>query len=146
MSIPTPILRHPQLKALYQHWCSLAPGGGLPQASELDPADLRPWLSNLVVIKADGAGGFVYGYYSRDYAETFDGDKVGQSVDSLPPEQAAMLKREYEMVIADRMPASRVYTADFDGEEQTWERLVLPFDGAGGGVEKLMVAAYRLTP
>ena len=45
---------------------------------------------------------------------------------------------------ADRLPVSRVYTAMFDGEQQTWERLVLPFFDLDGEVSKLLVAAYRV--
>lgn len=44
----------------------------------------------------------------------------------------------------DRIPTSRVYTADFAEGRQTWERLVLPFFDPQGDVVKLLVAAYRL--
>ncbi|MCF8482387.1 MAG: PAS domain-containing protein [Rhodospirillum sp.] len=139
------MLRHPELKSLYAKWCDLRGEGEVPMAVDLDPSDLRPWLSHLVVIKVEGEGRFVYGYYSAEYAETFDGDRVGQSIDSLPSLQRDILKREYEQVRSEQIPVSRVYTGLFDGEEQTWERLVLPFLARDGEVEKLMVAAFRLS-
>jgi hypothetical protein len=46
--------------------------------------------------------------------------------------------------VRDHIPASRVYTADFDGLTQTWERLVLPLFNLDGAVDKLLVAAYEL--
>jgi hypothetical protein len=139
------MLRHPELKALHAKWCDLCGEGEVPMAVDLDPADLRRWLTHMVVIKVEGEGRFVYGYYSSEYAETFDGDRVGQSIDALPAAQRDILKREYEQVRAEQVPVARVYTGLFDGEEQTWERLVLPFLARDGEVEKLMVAAYRLT-
>lgn len=138
------ILRHPELKALYREWSALCGEGEFPLAADLDPAGLRPWLDHLVLIRVEPNGDFVYGYYSPGYAETFHGDRVGQSIDVLPEPQRVLLRREYEQVRRDRLPVSRVYTAAFDGREQTWERLVLPFFGAGGEVAKLLVAAYRL--
>ncbi|GEO81649.1 PAS domain-containing protein [Pararhodospirillum oryzae] len=140
-----PMLRHPDLKRLYQKWVELCDNGEVPMAVDVDPADLRPWLSHMVVIKVDRDGRYVYGYYSNEYAEIFDGDRVGQSIDSLPKEQRDILKREYEQVRVEQMPVARVYTGVFDGEEQTWERLVLPFLSHDGDVEKMMVAAYRVS-
>lgn len=139
------ILRHPELKGLYRKWMALCGDGEFPFAADLDPAGLRPWLRHLVLIRVVD-GDFVYGYYSPSYAEVFGEDRVGQSIDSLPEPQRALLRREYEQVHRDRLPVSRVYTASFDGEEQTWERLVLPFFAPGGEVAKLLVAAYRLEP
>lgn len=137
------ILRHPELKGLYRKWMELCGTGAFPLAADLDPASLRPWLDHLVLIRVEN-GDFVYGYYSPTYAETFHGDRVGQSIDSLPEPQRQLLRREYEQVRQDRLPVSRTYTATFDDEEQTWERLVLPFFAPDGEVAKLLVAAYRL--
>lgn len=138
------MLRHPELKRLYQTWLDLCGEGVVPMAVDLDPSVLRPWLDHLVVIKVEPDGRFVYGYYSGTYAETFDGDRVGQSIDALPKDQRDILKREYDQVRKDQCAVSRVYTGLFDGEEQTWERLVLPFLSHQGAVEKMMVAAYRI--
>lgn len=144
------VLRHPQLKSLYTLWASRTDGDELPMAEDVEPAYLRPWLGNLVVMEVvpdsansgDG-GGYTYAYYSSGFASTF-GDKVGQTLRDLPEEQRALLKAEYDHVRVDRIPTSRVYTAEFPDGRQTWERLVLPFFNADGDVVKLLVAAYRL--
>lgn len=142
---PTVSVSQPELKSLYEKWRHLCDRGSIPMAVDVDPADLRPWIRHLVVIKVMGDGRYVYGYYSPEYAETFDGDKVGKSIDTLPPQQRNILMREYEQVRTEQVPVSRVYTALFDGEEQTWERLVLPFLSQTGEVEKIIVAAYRVS-
>lgn len=139
------ILRHPQLKDLYRFWLDLCEGERLPMAADLDPADLRPWIDNLVVLDVSVDGDdFIYAYYGRSFSNAFGADTVGKSVSLLPEEQAEILKAEYDHVVRERLPAARVYTADFDGDTQTWERLVLPLFDGDGEVEKLLVCAYRL--
>ena len=139
------ILRHPQLKSLYQFWLSRCAGETLPMAADLDPADLRPWLDNLVVLDVSITGDdFVYAYYGRSFANAFGKDTVGQSIANLPSQQADILRAEYDRVVRERMPAARVYTADFEGDTQTWERLVLPLFDSRGTVEKLLVSAFLL--
>jgi len=139
------ILRHPQLKDLYNQWLRQCENEQLPRAADLDPGELRPWLDNLVVldVTTDGSD-FVYAYYGRSFANAFHSDTVGKSIANLPKEQADLLRAEYDRVVRERLPAARVYTADFDGEQQTWERLVLPLFDTHGEVEKLLVSAYRL--
>lgn len=140
------ILRNPQLKGLYQFWLSLCQGENLPMAGDLDPSALRPWLDNLVLLDVSRDGGdFVYAYYGRSFSNAFQADTVGKSIGDLPSSQAEILKAEYDRVVQERIPVARVYTADFDGEVQTWERLVLPLFDDRGEVEKLLVAAFILT-
>lgn len=145
------VLRHPQLKSLYAFWVSRCDEETLPMAEDIEPADLRPWIGNLVVMDVrresddDGAeaADYSYAYYSSGFASAF-GDKAGRSIDELPEEQRAVIKAEYDRVCHDRIPTSRVYTAEFPEGRQTWERLVLPFFDPEGEVVKLLVAAYRL--
>ncbi|MCA1939705.1 MAG: PAS domain-containing protein [Caenispirillum bisanense] len=142
------VLRHPQLKSLYAYWVSRCGDDSLPMAEDVEPADLRPWIGNLVVMDvsrngSDDAAQYSYAYYSSGFASAF-GDKAGRSIDELPEEQRALLKAEYDHVRVDRIPTSRVYTAEFPTGRQSWERLVLPFFDPEGEVVKLLVAAYRL--
>ncbi|MBB6210394.1 PAS domain-containing protein [Novispirillum itersonii] len=140
------ILRHQQLKELYQRWLKLCEGEHLPMAQDLEPVELRPWLDNLVVLDVSVDGDdFVYAYYGRTFASAFHADTVGKSVAALPKEQADILKQEYDRVVRERIPVARLYEADFDGEVQKWERLVLPLFDDRGEVVKLLVSAYRLT-
>jgi len=45
----------------------------------------------------------------------------------------------------ERLPVARVHTADFDGRQRSWERLVLPMSSDGVTIDKLLVATYELT-
>lgn len=143
MTEDTITLRHPKLLALHAYWLERA-GGGVPLASALDPAGLRPWLGNLLVMDAGPDGDFVYSYYGQNFSESFRVDLVGQSIASLPDEQRRQLRAEYESVRDLKRPSARLYTAVFDGQTSTWERLVLPLSEDGETVAKVLVGAYRL--
>lgn len=144
MSAPAPILRHPLLKKLFAHWRGFVQGNVPPLAVDLEPAGLRPWLGNLILMDASEKDRFVYAYYSQAFANAFGEDKSGQSLESVPTDQRALLLAEYARVRAEAVPISRVYTADFNGRTMTWERLVLPLADEAGAVSKILVAAYPL--
>lgn len=148
------VLRHPKLKSLYDFWLSLCGDDTPPMADDVEPVDLRPWMGNLVVIKVEaepghdagegGATAYTYSFYSQNFAGKFGDDKAGQSVDMLPDGPRDIIRAEYDRVVREHIPVSRVYTADFDGLTQTWERLVLPLFNMRGEVDKLLVAAFEL--
>lgn len=137
-------LRHPKLLSLYAHWLEQGGASGLPLAAALDPAALRPWLGNLVLMEIRQGADIVYSYYGRGFADAFGLDRMGQSIANLPEPQADVLRAEYEAVRVSGRPVARVYSADFDGVPSTWERLVLPLSDEGETVTKLLVGAYRL--
>lgn len=138
-------LRHPELIALYQFWLYRGGTEGLPSAADLEPAQLRRWLDNLVVIDTPEGGQLRYAYYGANLTRAFGIDMVGKSIDQLAAPQRSILAQEYEAVRSQSKPAARTYNADFDGDNQTWERLLLPFFNPEGAVEKILVAVYRLS-
>lgn len=137
-------LRHPHLIALRRWWLGQGGSEGLPSAADLSPTMLRRWLDNMVVVDLDPAGEARYAYYGANLAAAFGTDMVGRSIDQLPETQRAILVREYDTIRRGRAPVARRYTADFDGQTQTWERLLLPFFDGESAVEKIIVAVYRL--
>lgn len=137
-------LEHPELRRLYVFWCEQGTGGGVPLSSAMEPADLRDWLGHLLVMDVVASDEFAYAYYGRELAEAFGISRLGQTLEQLPPNQRAILRAEYDQVRGRRQPLARIYTADFDGHTQTWERLVLPLSSDGETVDKLLVAAYEL--
>lgn len=138
-------IRHPDLQSLYALWQHNCPEGGVPLSSDLEPADLRPWLDHLLIMDVVPTGkDFAYAYYGRSFAAAFGENRLGQTLERLPENQRRILRSEYELVRVRREPVHRVYTADFDGVQRTWERLVLPLSADGTTVDKLLVAAYEL--
>ncbi|WP_142850894.1 PAS domain-containing protein [Telmatospirillum sp. J64-1] len=140
------ILHTSELKGLYGAWLDQCKGERFPSAADLEPAVLRPWLDHLVLVEVQLDGNYRYLYYGESLASAFGTDMVGRSVEDLPAHQRNVLKAEYDELRASRFPAARVYTALFNGREETWERLALPFFDSQGEVVAVMVAAYRLEP
>jgi len=144
MNQDTLTLRHPKLLSLYALWLEQGGSTGLPLTAALDPASLRPWIGNLLLMEVRRGSDFVYSYYGRGFADAFGQDRMGQSIEALPEAQADLLRAEYEAVRLSGRPTARVYSADFNGVPSTWERLVLPLSDDGETVTKLLVGAYRL--
>ena len=138
------VLRHPKLLSLYAFWLEQCAGAPLPLAASLNPAELRPWLGNLLIMDVVRGADFVYSYYGQSFADAFGQDRVGQSIARLPEPQGDILRAEYDKVRTGAKPVARVYSADFDGVPSTWERLVLPLSEDGATVSKLLVGAYKL--
>lgn len=140
----TLVLHHPELVALYRLWLEHCRDETLPSSADVNPLNLRRWLDNLVVIDTLRDGELRYSYYGANLSAAFGTDMVGSSIDHLPETQRQILSHEYGQIVADRLPRSRQYSADFAGSHQTWERLSLPFFDPEGEVEKILVAAYRM--
>ncbi|CAO3423553.1 PAS domain-containing protein [Azospirillum doebereinerae] len=143
-------LATPYLSGLLDFWLTKCASGRPPAPSSIAPADLRPWKDNIVVFEVfdddDGeSGAFVYSYYGKALAAAFGHSRLGATLDALPPDQRAILQPEYESVRRERLPVARVHTADFDGRQRSWERLVLPMSSDGVTIDKLVVATYELT-
>lgn len=138
-------LRNPLLARLLDLWRERAASGPLPLSESFTPEDLAPWYGNLVVMDVAPGSEFVYAFYDRGFAKTFDVNMAGRSIDRLPAAQRDVLQTEYQEVVRTRAPRWRLYTADFGGGEmQSWERLVLPLSTGDDRVTKLLVSAYRL--
>jgi hypothetical protein len=144
MPDPIPALKHPRLSALFALWRQRRGGGAVPTTEALNPAELRMWLGNLLLIDVVRGEDFVYRYYGQALADAFGADMVGRSIAGLPAEQRDILFAEYDRVRSERLPIARAYTAVFEDGVATWERLVLPLSEDGEAVTKLLVAAYRL--
>lgn len=138
------VLRHPELVALYGFWTDQDCDDAPPSSADVNPTVLRRWLDNLVVVDTPKDGPLRYSYYGENLSLAFGTDMVGNSIAHLPENQRKLLSEEYNRIVFTQKPAARQYTADFNGVQQTWERLSLPFFDADGEVEKILVAAYRL--
>lgn len=140
---PLSQLQHPRLKDLYLFWHARRRQQRVPLADRFDPTDLRPWVSNMAVMEI-AEGDAVYAYYGPNLQRCFGADRAGQSLEDLPDNAREILAREYADVCATGEPSAWRYTADFQGRQQTWERLVLPLSEDGQHVSRLMVAAFEV--
>jgi len=148
-----PVFHEKRLDALLDFWEARRKGASVPDRADFDPIEMRIWLGHLMLVDwADGR--WVYRLYGTAFVDAFRREMTGKSIDELPPEQAALLRGEYEKVRVSAAPAWRTYSAQFahgtlDGRQQwqlgqTWERLILPLSDGGSDVSLVMVAAYQI--
>ena len=139
-------LVHPRLQQLHALWLHHRGQDALPAAFAFTAGELRPWIGNILLVEVTEAQDFIYRYYGQALTDAFGADMVGRSLEGLPPDQRDLLVSEYERARTLGLAISRTYTAQFEDEMQTWERLVLPLSEDGGTTARLLVAAYRLEP
>ncbi len=147
-------ISHEGLSKLYDLWVEAANGDGLPDRRNFGPEILKPWLGNLVLIDVSETGKYRYRLYGSNFVFRFGVEMTNRTVDDLPPEQAKMIRMEYDAVVASKQPLVRRYTGGCDIVDihrrldsqrvETWERLVLPLSNGGDRVAMLLVAAYQL--
>ncbi len=128
----------------------------MPDRTEFTPEILKPWLGNLLLIDVGEDGRYRYRLYGSNFVYRFGVEMTKRTIDDLPPDQAAVIRQDYDAVVRTGLPLSRLYTSDFEildvnrkvgfQRMETWERLVLPLADKGGSVAAmLMVGAYQLT-
>ncbi len=150
-----PDLKDGRLSRLYDLWSGLCAGRSLPERTSFTPEILKPWLGNLLLIDVAADGQYRYRLYGSNFVYRFGVEMTKRTVDDLPPEQSAAIRRDYDAVVRTFLPLSRIYTSDFEILDinrkvgfkrlETWERLVLPLADKGGDrVAMLMVGAYQL--
>jgi hypothetical protein len=131
----------PRLVRLHHHWNGLA-SGEAPPISAIDPFGLNFILGWLMVIEPlDRGGDFRYRLYGTAIAATTGRDLTGAKVSDSFPLFAAWTIGVYRDVIARRRPVLTRHNPRRYVRIDRWERLILPYAGADGGVERLLVGA-----
>jgi hypothetical protein len=149
-----PEITDEKLARLYDLWVERCAGRSLPERNDFDPVQLKPWLGNLALIEVGDERRYRYRLYGTNFVFRFGVEMTGRTLDELPSEQSAAIRRDYDAVVQSGQPLSRRYTNSFDIIDmhrrldsqrlETWERLVLPLANGGNGVAMLIVAAYQI--
>jgi hypothetical protein len=148
-------LSDPRLLDLYSFWLGNQHDGAIPNKAKFTPEALRPWLGNLTLIEIEATSQYRYRLYGTNFLVRFGVEMTAKTVDSLPSEQASLIRNDYDLVIKHRKPLARRYTHDFAimvinyqsdcTETQTWERLILPLSDDEGNIKYLLVGAYEIS-
>ncbi len=144
MPVVNRVSMQPKLRDLYDYWGRLRRGEQIPSIIRLLPEDLEIWLPNIAILAVRREQGFVYRYYGQTFVEAFGIDMTGLDLERLPESQRQILKHEYDYVVRRKKPTWRVYSGEFFGNIETYERLILPFSKGDGQVSTLVVAAYEV--
>lgn len=139
----------PPLRDLYALWQALGWDQGLPLVADVLRVDLARWRPNAVIIeRRDGT--YWYRWYGPALRAAFHTDLTGLALDSIPEStlpagQRQLIEYEFATATERRSPVWRSYKARFGGEEQVWQRLVLPAAPAEGEpVSLILIVAAKV--
>jgi hypothetical protein len=138
-----------RLVQLLEHWQSLERSAGratsLPSVTLIAPEQLRfilGWLMRMEPL--DGGADFRYRLYGSNIALTTGRDLTGLKLSDSFPSFSAWATEIYRRVMARRLPVLTRHQPRRYVRVDQWERLILPFAGADGAVERLLVGAVAL--
>lgn len=135
----------PRLVKLLAHWHKLNAGLGpqeLPPITRIDPLELGFILGWLMMMDPiDGGLDFRYRLYGSSIASTTGRDLTGLKVSDSFPVFSAWAIGVYQDVLSRRRPVLTRHSPRRYVRVDQWERLVLPFVGESGTVDRLLVGS-----
>jgi len=140
----------PRLVRLLEHWYTLNAGltaDQLPLVARIDALQLGFILGwRMMMDPIDGGADFRYRLYGSSIAATTGRDLTGFKVSDSFRTFADWTIKVYQGVLTRRCPVlTRHAPARYVRVDQ-WERLVLPFAGESGSVDRLLVGAVIVGP
>jgi hypothetical protein len=139
---------HPDLAALLLLWHRLCGAAPLPSEQELVPASFSPWIANLAIVDIEPRPLRArYRVVGSRLSHLAGRDLAGRYVDELYADEIrAEAMAAYRQVVAERAPhySHRRFRFPFRGFG--YHRLMLPFAGPRGTVDRVLVAIYPDTP
>jgi len=138
---PEATLGNDVLVFLLQLWHAGAAVGGLPRSRSIDPFELRPALGYVMLLEPiDGGADFRYRVYGSKIAEHSGIEMTGKRVWDIPsPLVAAYFLATYRAVYLKGRPMLARHTTHYDIQIAEWTRIILPFAGPDGAVDRLLV-------
>ena len=134
-------LPNERLRFLLEFWRSAPRDGDLPSIDSLDPLALKPALGLLMILEpVDGGADFRYRLYGSEIAARAGLDLTGKLVTNVrSAKMAAFFIATYAAVLLRRRPLYTRHTTNPAIQITQWDRLLLPFAGRDGAVERLLV-------
>ena len=136
-----------RLHAVYAYWDSKRNGRAMPSRADIEPADLKPFLPQLVLLDVVGdPPRFRYRLVGTEVTRVRQGlgkgDPTGEFVDDVTHHQGtAAVLAHYRRVVAERRPSidAGTYTPSPERPWLRFKRLVMPLAADGATVDMLLV-------
>jgi hypothetical protein len=135
-------LRPVMLWTLLEYWWNLKAKRELPNSVEIDPIDFSFALGNVLLVEfiADRED-LRYRVYGTNVTKYSGFDLTGKSIatSNIPPISRAFYLATYKAASLRRAP---VFSVNFPSTRETlrqWNRLILPFAGTDGQVDRFIV-------
>lgn len=142
--LPPDVIRSVTHRWLLKYWNELRRDRGIPCSAELVADDLSRMTDSLMfcdVIPNGADCRFYIRFRGRRILETY-GECDGRYLeDTLPPISREATLKAYAQAVDERRPVYTIAeTQDRAGKPVDFERLLLPFGGDDGGVDRILTA------
>jgi hypothetical protein len=136
-----------RLRAVYDYWDGKRRGRAMPSRADIDPAELKAFLPQLVLLDVVGdPPRFRYRLVGTEVTRVRQGlgkdDPTGTFVDEVTHHQGtSAVLAHYRRVVAERRPSIDAgnYTASPSRPWLRFKRMVLPLSADGVAVDMLLV-------
>ncbi|MBI3453403.1 MAG: PAS domain-containing protein [Rhodospirillales bacterium] len=134
-------IRHPQLRQLYTYWASRRRGRGYPARADIDLADIRFAIGNLILIDVLYEPlRFRFRLMGTLAIQRLGWDLTGRMVDDIPDATYRdYILGTYKTLIATREPSVAVNERVIDGKAWQFEVLRLPLSDNDETINMLLI-------
>jgi len=136
------------LAQLYEHWVVRFDDGPIPNWSNFDAVELRPWLGRLNLVAVEPAPNnerrFVYRVFATDVAQALDHEMTGREVGADAPAVREALLGDYAEVVDSGHPILRRHAMSHRSRVLPHVRLMLPLGDGGTEVTRVLVGIHPL--
>jgi hypothetical protein len=138
---------HPKIRALYDHWLSIHPGGGaLPGRRDFDPMAVPLLLPHILLLDVEGKPPrFRYRVIGTRMVDALGRDLTGQWLDEAHESEGYRPEFPgYERVVNEREPQWRrgpPHFASYIDKCTGMERVFLPLASNGRDVDMILIIA-----
>jgi len=126
---------------LYRYWENRRGGRAMPRRADIDPIEMRDWLSRLALIDVGPEGTrFRYRLVGTALTELRGSDPTGLSVDAAwPADDAETVLASYRQVVAQKAPVFYLPARPF-GQDRTSQVgvMLLPLSSDGERVDVIL--------
>jgi hypothetical protein len=135
---------HAELGALLDRWHRLRGDAPIPSEQTLLPVNFNPWIANLAIVDIEhGPLRPRYRVVGSRLSHLAGRDLAGRYVDELYAEEIrAEAMKAYGMCVAEGVPHYTHRRFRFPFRRFGYHRLMLPFAGPAGAVDRVLLAIY----
>ncbi|MCG8356597.1 MAG: PAS domain-containing protein [Kiloniellales bacterium] len=142
-------LTHETLKELFERWCEAKGGSSWPRREDLQPETLRSALGRLMILQVEPGDPrlFRYRLVGTAIVESHLEEMTGQTTDDFSSQSLRrMLRAQHEAVLDTGQPLCARVAAEGDGQEITYEKVVLPVSSDGRAIDQLVACSFPIDP
>jgi hypothetical protein len=139
-----PEAAHPDLKRVVEHYIRLSNGRPMPDRADFFATQYGWMLGRMYLIDVlDGGADYCTRLFGEFWQTVYGHDMAGQPLSRLEKEgKLSGLRAEYDKIVASHMPLYRPGIVKWpNGQSFKYERLLLPFADAKGGVSLILGVA-----